>query len=240
MKCEELIGMLDAFVDGELGDEARDNILQHARVCENCALELKRAERLKKLLSGLDDGIGVPLAAQAAWRGAVKAEARKKRARGLYRTLGTVAAACVVLVGVAAGMDLFDRTPKDDSVAKIASDASEARTFAFVEPDGDENLNATLAMPRASEVAGMTATARVTADDVNAAVATVRSFVDEFNGTVEDSSVSASTAYLTASIPAGEYEAFAESLSYAGAAETSRVGGEGGDTVSVAITIQQN
>jgi hypothetical protein len=242
VKCDEFIGMLDAFVDGELDDEARDGICQHARICEDCARELKRAEALRKLLSGLDDEVRVPLAAQAAWRAAVKAEARKKRARGLYRALGAVAAACVVFVGVAAGMNLFGGgAPKEEPAVLMARDASDVGTFAFVASDGDESPDAKQATtPRTSEAAEMTATVRIVADDVAAAAQTVESLVGEFNGSVDMSSVDAPTAYLTARIPADEYQAFADSLSYAGAVETSNVSGEGGDAVSVTITIQKN
>ncbi len=239
MKCDEFMGLLDAFVDGELDVGMRDGILAHARECDGCARELGRAEALKKMLSGLDDGIRVPLAAQAAWRGAVKAEARKRRVRGFYRTFGAVAAACVVLVGVAAGMNLFGRQSEEAPTARMAKDGSQASTFAFVAADGDEN-NSTQATARTFEAVAMTSTVRILADDVAVAADTVESLADEFNGTVDDSSVAASIAYLTVSVPADEYEAFSDSLAYAGAVDASRVSDGEGDTVSVTITIQKN
>lgn len=233
------MGMLDAFVDGELDVGTRDGILAHARECDGCARELGHAEALKKMLSGLDDAVKVPLAAQAAWRGAVKVEARKRRARGFYRTFGAVAAACVVLVGVAAGMNLFGWQSEEEPAALMAKNGSQASTFAFVAADGDEN-SSTQATPRTAEAVAMTSTVRILADDVAAAADTVKSLADEFNGTVEDSSVSASTAYLTVSVPADEYEAFSDSLAYAGTVDASRVSDGEGDAVSVTITIQEN
>ncbi len=238
MKCDEWMGMLDAFVDGELGGDAREGILQHARACEKCALELKRAEKLKQMLAGLDDGVRVPLAAQAAWRNAVKAEARKKRARGIYRVAGAVAAACVVLVGVAAGLNLFGSSTTHDPVGNLAGQSSDAASFAFVEPDGNENAQTLKMMPSASEPVERTSTVRISADDIAAAVDTVNSLVDEFNGSVDDRSVSASTAYMTASIPAGEYDAFIDSLSYAGKVDVMQESDADDDMVSVSITIQ--
>jgi len=238
VKCDEFIAMLDAFVDGELDDEARDGILQHARACADCAGELKRAQALKKLLSGLDDGVAVPLAVQAAWRAAVKVEARRKRTRGIYRTVAAVAAACVVFAGMAAGLNLFG-TDQSEPSATIARDTSEIGTFAFVESDGNESLTAAQTTPGASEVAGMTAAVRIETDDVAAAAQTVESLVAEFNGTIDAQSVGESTAYLTASVPADEFDAFAEALAYAGATEVSEVSGAG-DAVSVTITIQGN
>lgn len=241
VKCDEWLGMLDAFVDDELGKDAREGILRHARACEKCAAELKRAETLKKLLAGLTDGVPVPLGAQVAWRSAIKAEARKKRARGLYRTLGAVAAACVVLVGVATGMNLFGRTPEGDPAAGVANvPAADQSMFAFIATDGDEGPELARALPHASAAADRTSAARIVADDMAEAVNTVRSLVDEFNGSIDESSINASAAYLSAFIPAGEYEAFADSLSYAGSAEISEPSGEAGDMVCVTITIQEN
>jgi anti-sigma factor RsiW len=234
------MGLLDAFVDGELDVGARDGILAHARECDGCARALARAEALKKMLSGLDDGVKVPLAAQAAWRGAVKAEARKRRARGFYRTFGAVAAACVVLVGVAAGMNLFGRQSEEEPAALMAKNGSDASTFAFVAADGDEKLGSVPSTPRVSEEAAMTSTVRILADDVAVAAGTVKSLADEFNGAVDDSSVAASTAYLTVSVPTGEYEAFVDALAYAGTVDASRLSDGDGDTVSVTITIQEN
>lgn len=238
MKCDELIGMLDAFVDGELDDETRADILAHARACETCAQEIKRAETLKKLLSGLDNAVTVPLAAQAAWRNAVKAEARKKRMRGRYRVIGAFAAAFVVLIGVATGMKLFGRTSVDQADPETAHYTPDTQMFAFVASDGNEGLGEMQATPRTSEAAERTASVRITADDVDVAADEVTSMVGEFNGTVDASSINATTAYITAFVPADEFEAFQQALSYTGTIETTRVNGEGDDMISVTVTIQ--
>ena len=84
----------------------------------------------------------------------------------------------------------------------------------------------------------MNATVKIVAPDVSVAAETVKSIVAEYNGHVGDSSVSESSAYITAYVPAQELAAFKDALAYAGTVDSSRVNGEGGDTVAVTITIK--
>ena len=81
MNCEEARLLFDAYVDGELSEEEKRALIDHALACEACAQELQAAELLKDTLAHLDDDVQVPLQAQAAWRNAIRAEAKKKNTK---------------------------------------------------------------------------------------------------------------------------------------------------------------
>ncbi len=98
MKCSEFKERLDAYIDGELDENACKEMQNHADSCENCNQQLFSAEALKNTLSHLDDNFSVPLETQAAWRRAVRSEIRKKKALRLYKIAGTVAAAVVLAI----------------------------------------------------------------------------------------------------------------------------------------------
>lgn len=100
MDCETFREKLDAWIDGEISPEDMRALEEHARTCGECRAEMSRAEALKKMCEEMDREICVPLPAQAAWRQAVRAEARRKTAAAprWIRGLTAAAAALVVLV----------------------------------------------------------------------------------------------------------------------------------------------
>lgn len=102
MNCSEFSNLLDLYLDGELDEAQRAAIKSHAAACEECRATLTAAEQLQGILSQMDDGLEVPLPAQAAWRKAVREEARRRRMKRLYGICGAVAAVCVLTVGVTA------------------------------------------------------------------------------------------------------------------------------------------
>jgi len=99
MNCEEARMLIDAYIDGELTEEEKRALMDHAQACEVCAQELEAAELLRDTLAHLDDDVQVPLEAQAAWRKAVRAEAKKKNAKKWMRMGYAAAAAFVLLLG---------------------------------------------------------------------------------------------------------------------------------------------
>ena len=126
MDCSRVRGLIDDYIDDMLPQAERAQLLEHARVCPKCAEELKRAKALKRALAGFDDDIAVPLAAQAAWRGAVKKEAGKRRFVRRFRAVGAVAAAFVVMIGTTlvmrgAGMLEPQRAAKENRGAETAA-----------------------------------------------------------------------------------------------------------------------
>lgn len=99
MSCERFMDQLDAYLDGALTAEEMRQMEAHADGCAKCAEELNAGRQLVQMLRGLDDEIVVPLDVQAGWRRAVRKEISAKKRKRLYRALGTVAAALVVMIG---------------------------------------------------------------------------------------------------------------------------------------------
>jgi hypothetical protein len=100
--CRWFDAHLNAYLDGELDREQRERINQHARTCPECGQKLETTTRLLTMCAELDEGLTVPLDAQAAWRAAVRKEAagRKRTARisAWTKGAGWIAAALTLLV----------------------------------------------------------------------------------------------------------------------------------------------
>lgn len=99
MNCETFKSNIDAYIDGALGRDERLMMEKHAEGCASCRELMKEALMLMDMCAELSE-VSVPLPAQAAWRKAVRDEAKKKKnpMAGWTRSLATVAAALVVLV----------------------------------------------------------------------------------------------------------------------------------------------
>lgn len=134
MQCREFRELLDAYLDNELSPAEREALLAHARECSACADELASAEVIREALWHLDDDLRVPIAAQASWRAAVKAESKRRRGRTVYRVLSTVAAAFVLLAGTTAvfratGVLDFDGQVAPTTDVHIATSAPRAEFY---------------------------------------------------------------------------------------------------------------
>ena len=102
MNCKEFLDRLDAYLDGEMTQPERQAFLAHAQGCSTCREELRCAEAIREALLQMNEGLSVPLAAQAGWRTAVKQESRRRKRRGFYRAISAAAAAFVLLAGTTA------------------------------------------------------------------------------------------------------------------------------------------
>lgn len=238
MKCEEFMQLIDALIDGELEPGQTQAMQFHAQNCEKCANELRLAEQLRDMLRGMDDDVVPPLAAQAAWRNAVKAESRSRRMRKLYKVCGSVAAAVVLMVGCMAGIRVFNGNEATDAVTPVVANSGNV----YVASDGAEAAPTT--NTRTLKLAGdiscdMTASLKLEADYPMEACDSIASLAAEFNGYTDTPKGSDSSAYIVAYIPADNIEQFIESLDYVGAVENADVVGEGGDSVMVTITIKK-
>lgn len=100
MICSEFDHLLDLYIDGELDEAQKSAVEEHAAQCSECRDKLKAAVALRDVLSHMDDDISVPLPAQAAWRKAVREEAKRKRMKMVYTAFGAIAAVCVLTFGV--------------------------------------------------------------------------------------------------------------------------------------------
>lgn len=127
MKCEEFLLKIDAYIDGELSNEEINAMRAHAEGCEACRAEMDAAELLRDTLRDFDEHIEVPLEAQAAWRRAVRSEAKAKNTRKWARAVYAVAAALVLVLGCTLAMnnDIFaakrvDAAPENAAVMRAA------------------------------------------------------------------------------------------------------------------------
>ena len=65
MNCKEFLDRLDAYLDGEMAQPERQAFLAHAQGCSTCREELRCAEAIREALLQMNEGLNVPLAAQA-------------------------------------------------------------------------------------------------------------------------------------------------------------------------------
>lgn len=147
MNCKGFLERLDAYLDAEMSQPERQAFLSHAQNCSSCREELRRAEAIRDALAHMNDGLSVPLAAQAAWRGAVKRGSRRRKNRVLYRAISAVAAAFVLMAGTTAvfratGVLDFDGDVAPTSGVHIATSAPKVeyydaapRSYAYVTDD---------------------------------------------------------------------------------------------------------
>lgn len=103
--CKFFTEHLNAYLDSELDQSTRQEMHRHAANCPSCGERLESMTRLLTMCAEMDEGLAVPLEAQAAWRKAVREEAasrgRKVSGKGAVfrRWTGGIAAALVLLVG---------------------------------------------------------------------------------------------------------------------------------------------
>jgi len=241
VKCEDFIRLIDAYIDGELDQDTMSEMLTHAQECEECAREFEAAQLLRETLRGIDDDIVPPLAAQAAWRNSIKAEARRKRMNRIYKFCASAAAAVVLMVGVYAGIDAFDKNNAPQRAATVSeADAG----FVFVAADGGDatpdpgSMARMTSLTMGDEVAGSTASVKLTAEDPSAACESVISIAEEFYGYTEAQGGSDTNVYLTAYIPADSIDQFVESLGLVGEVTGWQFNDSGSANVTVTITIK--
>lgn len=222
MTCEEFKTRLDAYIDGELTNEERSDLERHAQECASCADELRYAKAIAEALRNLDETTVPPLAAQAAWRDAIRRESRSSKFRKFYKYFGAAAAAVVVLGLSFAGFRTLNGKEKS---AVPAPD----EVFTYVATDSAEESAPVAASAQA------TASVKLKADDPEQAAQTVLSVLDEFDGEVVSQNVTSGGAYLTVSLNAADWDEFLQALSYAGEVESTSPDGEGSVLLSLSI-----
>ena len=117
MTCAQFRAQMDAYLDGELREEALEAFMQHAQECPSCAEEMRISEEMLSMLHTMDEGIVMPLEGQGAWRRAVRLESKPKK-KGFPRVVrwaGAVAAGLVlVLTGAMLNEGGFPTSGKSD------------------------------------------------------------------------------------------------------------------------------
>ena len=175
--------------------------------------------------------VDVPLPAQAAWRGAVRSETRRKRSRQLYRRFGAAAAAVVVLVGAGLGLGLKN-TPKSGSAVMIVEEAAEEQAYSIDAPapamaagaNDDVALEADYAVLEAdgaeAEVPMCAAVAQrapaheleIRVEDVSKTCDLIADLVEEYEGAVEVQQAAEGSANLYVEMPANNLSDFLQAV----------------------------
>lgn len=131
MNCEAFKDHIDAYIDGGLESAARLEMEKHAEKCEPCMKLLEEARALGQLLAEMSE-VDVPLQAQAAWRRAVREEARaKKKPSAVWmRGIASIAAALVVLAAGTIGMRMDQDIPASyDGISLLTGETGRQETL---------------------------------------------------------------------------------------------------------------
>jgi len=208
MNCEQARQLLDAYIDGELTAEEMRALEDHAKACEMCMEELQAAKLLKDTLAHMDDDIAVPLQAQAAWRNAVRAEAKKKNMRKWMRAGYAVAAVLVLALGLNLAHDMPESQQAPLMVRSMDMEG------VFVETDG-------AAQPAAytPSVENYTVFKKLAAASVDEAKGTLESLALEYSGSFS----STDEALCRIEIPSDYLDDFLKAASRIGEEQLSEV-----------------
>lgn len=180
MNCDGFGRLLDAYIDGELHEEELRQFMDHAQNCENCRIALREAEMLRDLMKDMDDDVAVPLEAQAAWRGAVRAEAKKLKLRRAMKFAYAAAAALIVLVGTTVAFNAVNEKGADTAQMQpmmMRAAGTEAETEELIARDGDT------AAASADYSQAYTAMKKISAGNYDEACMTVELLCQEYTGT---------------------------------------------------------
>ena len=128
-KCEEFAPLLSAFVDGELTEEERAEVLAHVSECEECGRLLGELTALHAALGELEEE-DVPagftegvMAAVRAEKAAAKPRAKKRSAWRRWMPM----AACAAIIALAAAVTIpqMDQKKAADSAAPAAPESTQ-------------------------------------------------------------------------------------------------------------------
>lgn len=178
MNCEKVRYLLDLYIDDEITRADAYEVSQHAKVCPACAREIQAAKLMRKAIRDMDDNIDVPLKARAAWRNAVREEARKRKSRVVLRAIYGVAAALVLVVGATVAMQGKDAAPLLQSAPAAVSEPVAVREL--VARDG------MIQQESMEWQSGETYSAwkKITTDQPDRASATLESLAQEYSGSL--------------------------------------------------------
>lgn len=175
MGCDEVRGMLDAFVDGELSARQERALMEHAAGCEACGKEIEAAILLRDALKDMDQEVSVPLEAQAAWRRAVREEAARRR-RGRWMRYACGAAAALVL---AAGCTLTLRGDLFKKEQPVVLNETAPMARAIVAADGVQE--ASVSGAASAETEAYTVWQKYEVADVDVACEAVGALAEEYS-----------------------------------------------------------
>lgn len=232
MDCNGFAKLLDAFTDGELNGARRAEFLKHAAECPDCARELEAAKTLQDVLGDMRE-TPVPLKAQAAWRNAVRAEARRRRGARLRRYACMAAALVLALGGVfmLSGKKPAENVGETTALGVIAATDDPA---SFIAKDGASSSDTAQADYDALE--------KLTVGNLDSASATVEELCGEYGAQYSVDNASAGgrrEATFRISINGALFDEFLASVKTVGR-ETDALRGEfGGDRIMFYVRLTE-
>ena len=236
MNCEEMRAKLDAYIDGELSQDALRAFEEHAAACVDCKRELELAKLVRDALGEMPEEAAVPLSAQASWRRAVRAEAKRRKNRRWMRAAYGIAAALVLMIGATA---MLRNAPAQDQLQMERRIAAEP-TDAVVARDGDLE---TVAL--AVEEGDYAAWKKYQTEDISAACASTEALIQEYSGGYtlhmyeEEGRTGANYAIYRIELPREYLADFLNAVSHIGAEQDSETMDTQGETALVYIQINE-
>lgn len=131
MRCEEFESRLNDYLDGALPEDERAQMLHHAQSCAPCGQLLHQMTDILGALHDMDRDTQMPLACQAAWRKAVRAECKAKRRTPALRAVTSVAAALVLLISGTFYSRLNTASPMETPTLNPVSSAVDPMTMSY-------------------------------------------------------------------------------------------------------------
>lgn len=225
MKCSEINQFLDLLMDDAISDEQMQLLRTHGESCPDCAESIRAAFEMKEMFAQMEEEVDVPLAAQAAWRRAVKAEASRKKMNRFYTAAGSVAAIAVLAIGIGWGINMDGAAPvaQPDTAIVMASGADEDMAMAktaVIQADGEQ---ATSDADSVMSVRSISADSmpmheyHMVVDNLDSACSHISDIAEEYEGTaaiqrLDDISASAANIYI--SLPNENAQDFMSAISH--------------------------
>lgn len=225
MKCSEINQFLDLLMDDAISDEQMQLLRTHSESCPDCAESIRAAFEMKEMFAQMEEEVDVPLAAQAAWRRAVKAEASRKKMNRFYRAAGSVAAVAVLAIGIGWGINMDGAAPtaQPDTAIVIASGSNEETPMAktaVIQADGEPGTAETESIAAARSMSTDSAPMheyQMTVENVDSACNHISDITAEYEGTIEIQRIdneSGSGANIYLSLPSENVNDFMSAISH--------------------------
>ena len=236
MNCEEMRAKLDAYIDGELSQDALRAFEEHAAACAECKRELELAKLVRDALEEMPDEAAVPLNVQASWRNAVRAEAKRKKNRRWMRAAYGIAAALVVVIGATAMMRNMPAPDQLQTERRIAVEPTDA----VVARDGELEAAAI-----AVEEGDYAAWKKYQTEDMGSACVSVEALIQEYSGGytlhmyTEDGQPGSDYVIYRIELPREYLSDFLSAVSHIGAEQDSETMDTQGETALVYIQINE-
>ena len=136
--CDEYAPALSAFVDGELTEQEKNEVLAHAETCEGCRTYLAELMTMRAAFGGLEE-YDAPAGFAESVMARLHEEAAPKKRTQRKKWMGLAACAAVVLMAAVLFPHVTGSSGAADSVA-VANDCDAAPTESVQEPPEDEEF----------------------------------------------------------------------------------------------------